>query len=157
MMNRLLLACALLAAGAAQADDRRYTATDPLWQAECASCHLPYPPQLLGADAWRRMMAGLDRHFGSDASLDATTAAAVERFLVAHAATKRSITDTPPTGEAPRITATPWFRKEHREVPDALWRSPRVGSAARCDACHRRAGDGDYSERTLQLPRAAIR
>ena len=59
----------------AMADSKRFSAANEKWKTECGSCHLAYPPELLPASSWRRIMAGLDRHFGADASLDAASAA----------------------------------------------------------------------------------
>ena len=39
------------------------------WQQECASCHMAFPPGLLPAASWKKMMSGLDQHFGADASI----------------------------------------------------------------------------------------
>ena len=120
---------------------------NPTYRAECGTCHVAYPPRLLPAEAWQRLMSRLDRHFGSDASLDKLTQDEIERFLVANAGRRPA-----PRAEEPRITETAWFRKEHDEIPSALWRSAKVGSAANCAACHTRAEDGDYSKRTRRVP-----
>ena len=149
-MRTLLLAALLgLAATPAAADDKPRLPPDPVYKAECGSCHVPYPPRLLPAQSWRELMARLDRHFASDASLDAKAQEAVSRYLAANAGRR----DAPP-GAEPRISETRWFRKEHdKEVPAALWKSAAVKTPANCAACHTRAEHGDYSERTLRLPK----
>ena len=43
----------------------------PRYQQECAACHIAYPPRMLPAESWRRVLNGLPNHFGTDASLDA--------------------------------------------------------------------------------------
>ena len=137
-----------LAALPAAADDVRLP-PNPAYKAECASCHVAYPPKLLPAESWQQVMARLDRHFGTDASLNAKAQEEISRYLAANAGRR----DAPP-GAEPRITETRWFRKEHdKEVPAALWKSAAVKSAANCGACHTRADDGDYSERSLRLPK----
>ena len=123
--------------------------THPAWKQECGSCHVPYPPQLLPSDSWHAIMAGLDEHFGTDASLDATTRRDIEAFLVKNSPRPRTATTTPVL----RITEMDWFRSEHRAVPTATIKSQKVGSPARCDACHAGAAQGDYSERGVRLPR----
>jgi len=133
----------------ASAGEHVYTATDPAWKAECGSCHVAYPPQLLPAASWRKLMAGLNDHFGTDASLDAKTAESIARFLETNSSTKRKYAND----SALRITESRWFRKEHDEVPARVWKNPAVKSAANCAACHTRAEQGDYSERTLRVPR----
>ena len=40
-----------------------------LYIKECGSCHFPYQAGLLPANAWNKMMANLENHFNSDASL----------------------------------------------------------------------------------------
>ena len=41
---------------AASADSHRYTNENASYRAECGSCHIAYPPALLGPDAWRTIM-----------------------------------------------------------------------------------------------------
>lgn len=142
------LAAGLCGAGMASADDHFYTATDPTWKSECGGCHIAYPPQLLPASSWRTLMSGLDKHFGSDASLDPQTAAGIAAFLEKNAGRDRSLSRTP----ALRITETRWFVHEHDEVPDRVWKNPRVKSAANCTACHVGGDNGDFDEHSIRIP-----
>lgn len=147
-MRPVLLAALLALAALPAAADKPRLPPNPVYKAECGSCHVAYPPRLLPASSWQLLMQRLDRHFGTDASLDAGAREEIGRYLAANAGRRE-----PPPGVEPRITETRWFAKEHREVPAALWKSATVKSAANCGACHRRADDGDYSERTLRLPK----
>ena len=153
-------ACAGLAllalAAAAQADDgRRAAAVPPLaaYAQECGSCHVAYPPGLLPAASWQRLMAGLPRHFGIDASLEPATAQAIGGWLVQHAGSDRKLRREPAPPPEDRISRSAWFVREHREVPASTWALPAVKSAANCGACHTRAEQGDFSERHIRLPR----
>src|SRR5512138_1317525 len=130
------------------------------WQQECASCHLAYPPSLLPRASWRRLVGGLDHHFGENASLDPATQADILRFLEAHAAdsgTSRMgerVMRGIDAGAAPlRITETRWFVKKHDEVSRAVWSRKSVGSAANCAACHRQAEQGVFDEDTVRIPK----
>lgn len=143
-----LLIATLPLAGPALADGHRYTATDPTYKTECSSCHLAYPPGLLPASSWRALMAGLDKHFGTDASLDPATAARISAFLERNAGRERGASANPPL----RITETRWFRHKHEEVRAATWKSPKVKSAANCAACHTGAERGDFDEDSVQIP-----
>ena len=135
---------------AASADSQRYTHENPSYRAECGSCHIAYPPALLGADAWRAIMNRLDRHFGTDASIGEARRAELAAYLVAAAGTRKG-------SDAPRITEARWFRKEHGEIAAATWHSRAVKSASNCEACHSQAASGDFSERSVRVPPEAAR
>lgn len=137
-----------LSAIAYGANSRNPVADNATWRAECGSCHVAYPPALLPAEAWRQTMRSLDRHFGVDASVDAKTAADIDRFLAANAARGGG----PTAGPEPRITTTRWFRHEHDEVAAAVFRSPSVKTAANCGACHPGAASGNFDERAVRIP-----
>ena len=123
--------------------------TDPAWagyQAECGSCHLAYPPGMLPAASWQRLLAGLDAHFGQNAELDAPTRATLGTFLARFSG--------PATGQAPlRITALAWWRREHDELSPDVYARKAVGSAANCGACHPGADQGDFDEHGVRVPR----
>lgn len=138
---------------AAWADGEQQTRQVPLlpaYQQECAACHMAYPPAYLPAESWRRLMHTLPTHFGSDASLDTATAAAVSDWLGSHAGTYKRVSEAPPEN---RITRTRWFIKKHDEVPAATWARPAIKSAANCSACHPQAEKGDFNEHRIRIPR----
>ena len=131
-------------------DDYKYNINNAKWKSECGACHVAYPPGMLPAKSWRAIMSGLDKHFGSDASLDAASAREISGFLEKNADTrKHSPTDKPLL----RITETRWFKSEHREVAARHWKNPRVKSRSNCGACHTTADSGDYSEDNVKIPR----
>jgi len=130
----LLLLLMTTLAGSVMAAPARNDA-ETLYRQECGACHIAYPPRFLPAESWRALLAGLDDHFGEDATLDPQTAALIESYLVAHARTRPVRADRwPPL----RISELRWFRHEHgEEVSAAALR--RAGSWANCGACHRHA------------------
>lgn len=145
-----LLACVAGVAGPARADEQGPRQRLPLpavYVRECAACHLAYPPGLLPAASWQRLMGGLDRHFGTDATLDAQDLTLISRWLQDHADTRRGA--LPPED---RITRSPWFERKHRHIEAATWRLPSVRTAANCAACHAGAAQGRYDEHDLRMP-----
>lgn len=152
-MNKSLLILALCAlSGLARADDvRPLGKVLPTWQNECAACHLAYPPSLLTAEDWKKMMSGLDRHFGANASLEPADRAGITTFLEQNAARRKPERHS---AASLRITDTPWFQREHREVASATWKSSQVKSAANCAACHPGAAQGDFEENRVRIPAA---
>jgi mono/diheme cytochrome c family protein len=122
----------------------------PVYQQECAACHLAYPPGMLPAASWQRITANLPKHYGTDASLDPATVSELNRWLVANAGTYKRVREVPPDD---RITRSAWFVRKHDEVPAAAWKRASVKSAANCAACHGGAEKGDFSEHLVRIPR----
>lgn len=148
----LATAAAALAGTAARADDlgRGTVPASPAYQRECSACHIAYPPGLLPAASWQRLMSNLPRHFGTDASLDEATQRELSAWLQAHAnGGKRAV--TPPPED--RITRSRWFLREHDEVSATTWQRPAVKSPSNCAACHRGADQGDFDEHQVRIPR----
>lgn len=158
-MSRLhpqpLLATLVLAAlpwTAARADSVRMPAQiPPAYTQECGSCHTAYPPGLLPAQSWQRLMGGLDQHFGTDASLDPATVKALAGWLQVNAGTYKRVSAAPPQD---RITQSAWFVRKHRQIDTPLvWKHASVKSAANCTACHSQAEQGSFDDDALTFPR----
>ncbi len=133
---------------------------NPKYTEECGSCHVAYAPSLLPARSWRKLMTNLDKHFDSDASIEEPVRLALERHLVDNAMDSEEATcrmnmmnrglsrrDVPL-----RITATPYFRRIHRDLKPRVWMHEQVGSSANCGACHSHAAEGRYPVREVRLP-----
>lgn len=117
---------------------------------ECSDCHIPYAPGLLPAESWRKIMSGLDKHFGSDASIAVQDNKEITAYLVSNASNRWSAPTAPL-----RITETAWFKRKHdsREISPAVWRNPKVKSPSNCSACHTGAERGDFNEDAITMPR----
>ena len=120
------------------------------FKTECSECHIAYAAKLLPAESWRKIMSGLDKHFGSDASLSEPDNKEITAFLVSNAASRWKSPTAPL-----RITETAWFKKEHDrdEISPAVWKNPRVKSPSNCGACHTRAESGNFNEDDIKMPR----
>jgi len=159
-LRHLALAAAVvlvaLHAAPAHADDASNAQRVPLlpkYQQECAACHLAYPPGMLPAPSWQRLMDTLPQHFGTDASLDAASVKQIGDWLQAHAASGRRAQRDGATPPEDRITRSAWFLREHREIGAATFARPSVKSPSNCVACHTRADQGDFNERDIRIPR----
>lgn len=153
----LLLMCVAIPAAHAEDDDDDEEGgfafpmvVNAKWKAECGSCHIAFPPHLLPANSWGALMAGLEKHFGSDASLDAATNQEITLFLEKNASRRWSESAAKPHL---RITETRWFKSEHREVGSRVWSNPKVKSPANCAACHTQAENGRFGEHDVRIPR----
>jgi hypothetical protein len=121
---------------------------DPAYVKECGSCHLAYPPGLLPAASWRKLMAGLERHFGQNAELEPEVRGALERWLVENAGRDGPGDAGPPL----RITELRWFVDEHDDVPRDAAARPSIRSMANCAACHRGADSWDFDDDRVKIP-----
>ena len=119
------------------------------WQQECGSCHIAYAPGLLPAESWRKIMSGLDKHFGDDAALTAAENKEITAFLVNNASNRWSAKTAPL-----RITESIWFKTKHnsREIAPDTWKRPSVKSPANCQACHLDAAKADFNEDRIKIP-----
>lgn len=140
------------APGTAHAGEHERTGRVPLpktYVQECAACHVAYPPGMLPASSWGRLMTGLDKHFGTNASLDEKDVRFISQWLVSNA-DSRSRASAPVPQD--RITRTAWFERKHRHIEPATWRLPSVRSASNCLACHTKADQGQFNEHDLRMP-----
>jgi hypothetical protein len=119
-------------------------------QQECGSCHVAYPAGLLPAASWERIMGHLDKHFGTDASLDAATTHEISAWLKSNAGTGRHTSEEPPQD---RISKSNWFVRQHDEVSSGTWKRASIGSPSNCSACHAGAAKGNFNEHEVRIPK----
>ena len=121
----------------------------PKYRQECATCHLAYPPGMLPAASWQRILGNMSHHFGTDASLDADSVKQISTWLAAHSSGDAGRRAAPPED---RITRSTWFRQEHAEASASVWKRPMVRSASNCAACHTHAEQGNFDEHFIRIP-----
>lgn len=132
----------------AHADGSGYSLPDnQKWKEDCGSCHILYPPQLLTAGDWQKMMGGLGKHFGANAVLDAEDNKEILGFLQHNAGKGERFRAT-----SLRIGDTPWFTREHHEISSNTWTDPAVKSRSNCVVCHMNAERGDWSKHGIRVP-----
>ena len=119
------------------------------YDAECASCHMAYPPGLLSEQSWQNVMESLGKHFGTDASIDEKDKTEITNWLKKNAATKQKYRVMAPDN---RITKTAWFIREHDEIKADVWKRASIKSPANCGACHTSASEGIFSEKNVKVP-----
>lgn len=167
----LVLSLALFAAfyfrGYLQATTTRpylpYTGTPlpahPLWEEECGACHLAYHPSLLPAQGWRAMFAQQQDHFGEPLGLDGATVDTLLGFATANSAEQgaseaavRIAATTEALPESLRITGLAYWRMQHADIDDAVWKTAPVHGKSDCGACHYDAGSGTFEDSAMRIP-----
>lgn len=151
----------------ASSDDRRgydrygNQPQNAIYQKECGSCHFPYQAGFLPKRSWNKIMDGLEKHFGTDASLDENDNKEIRAYLSEYAGDSNnanykyfqkinrdiSSSDTPL-----RISETRYFKKEHRKIGKKEIEQDEVKSLSHCQKCHTTADKGSYSERDINIP-----
>lgn len=160
-LAHLLFAVLAVASFGAQADGNKYNGenrgkpvmpaqVNAKFQQECASCHMAYPPGLLPAASWTKLMGGLDKHFGADASLTPAETTEITNFLLKNASNRWTASTAPL-----RITESTWFKTKHnsREIAPDVWKRASIKSPANCSACHSSAEKGDFNENSIKIPK----
>ena len=134
--------------------------TNQLYKDECGSCHYPYQPGLLPERSWKKMMSGLEDHFGDNAELDKDAHKTLLNYLVDNSADKsthrrsKKIMRSIRASETPlRITDISYIKREHDEIPNRLIKgNNKVSSLSNCNACHSTIDTGSFSERKINIP-----
>ena len=147
---RTVVVTTFLASTASWADSYKGPTPPAVYTQECGSCHLAFPPNLLPKASWQRVMNGLDKHYGSDASLDADTQKQIASWLQTHGGQGKRAREEPPLD---RITRSAWFERKHREVGAATFKRASIKSPANCTACHRDAAQGDFEDDRVRIPK----
>jgi hypothetical protein len=124
----------------------------PAYRDECGACHTAYPAEMLPWVSWQRLLAGLNRHFGSDAAIDAPSLAPVRAWLEQNAGRYDKTRLEPPPPQD-RITLATWFVRKHLEVNEPVWLRPAIKGPGHCEACHTEAARGDFDEERVLIPR----
>jgi len=135
-------------------------AIPPIYQKECGSCHMAFPPNLLPAESWIKMMNSLNDHFGDDASINDAAKKEIEAFLVTYAAETsreeasikfiRSIgKENPPV----KITDIPYWKEKHRPIHQVIYQRSSVKSKINCVACHKLAESGSFEDNDIRIPK----
>lgn len=139
-------------------DGVRPLGKNALYDEECSSCHNAFSPTLLPAASWEKVMAGLDDHFGDDASLPEETSSEILEWLRASSAERafsepskkilRSVGANLPT----RITETPYWKEKHSKIKKDVYSRKAVSSRTNCAACHPGASRGTFEDREISIP-----
>jgi cytochrome b len=133
---------------------------DPTYAKACGECHLAYHPSLAPAPSWSTTMDGLADHFGENATLDAATAAKLRDYLAANASERfdtraANLLRRVDAAKPEQITAAPAWKRMHREIPEAVFKSKAVGAKGACKACHKDADTARFDPQRIAIPKDA--
>jgi len=129
---------------------------------ECGACHFAYPPGLLPAKNWKKIMTNLSNHFGDNAELEPAVEQALLSYAMENAADralqKRSVKimrSLKGREASLRITELPYILHKHHEIPKRFIQgNADVGSLSNCTACHTLGEKGIFEEHSVKIPGA---
>ena len=119
---------------------------------QCSVCHAAYPPGMLPAGSWKKMLDEMPQHFTGQVMINLDTQNEISQWLQAHAGTFALVAEEPPQH---RITLSVWWQKIHlnNKLPAAVWKKPSVSKGAACVACHQAAAKGEFDAKMVQVPK----
>jgi len=130
--------------------------TNQIYNEECGACHLAYPPGLLPAKSWQRLLKGLEDHFGENAELDSSTMAHLAQYLRRNSLENESspriskLKKNMPASPPIRITELPQFHQEHESTVRQLGNIELpVGFFSPCEDCHKEGASGIFDKEKI--------
>lgn len=149
-MKKILFLCLAVGLTPAWADRDKGPVAPAVYAQECGSCHLAFGAHLLPKTSWSRILQNLERHYGSDASLDAATQKQIHDWLQAQGGQGKRAREAPPDD---RITQAAWFERKHRSISAATFKRASIKSPVNCAACHPDAANGDFEDDAVRIPK----
>lgn len=155
----LLYSSAFAATDVATIAATNVAAAAAVYKTECGACHVAYPGVFLPQASWNTILSKLDDHFGDNAELDSDALQTIQSYLQIDNYDRSRIRNQTRgrfdmSGTPIRVTDTKLFRAIHGEISASrVKNNPKVKTFARCDACHRGAENGNFSESQVRIPR----
>jgi len=126
---------------------------------ECGSCHLAYQPEWLPKRSWKKLIAGLNDHFGEEIELSKTRVKILKRYVMKNAADRskaarsKMVMKTLGPNDAPiRIMDIPYIKEKHKGIAANVIARKSVRSLANCESCHISAHGGMYIPKHINVP-----
>jgi cytochrome b len=149
-------------AAARKGDEERFKASlkaQP-WSVECSGCHLAYPPGILPAASWDRMLDEQHEHFGEDLGLSPAKIAVLRDYArrmppASWGAWKLQRSATA-AGSPQRLSEVAFWRHAHHGLPDSAFRPPSSAGRHECEACHADAHSGIFHPRMIHMSKAGV-
>ena len=130
-----------------------------IFKQECGACHFAYQPGLLPSRSWEGILNALPSHFGEEVSLGQEKLKIIGEYLQTNAAENSSAKRSRKimrslNGNTPlRITEIPYIKEKHHELNAGIFSRQPIGSFSNCIACHTKAGQGNYDDDYVKIPK----
>jgi cytochrome b len=128
---------------------------------DCGDCHKTYPPFILPKKSWKRIMDGLDNHFGeelTDQNVSQAARISIRRFLYDHSAEHstrevsfkmlQSIGDRNPKSTSKVM----YWRETHADIDPSVYKRKSIKDRSHCWACHKDFEYGNLDDINIKIP-----
>lgn len=133
--------------------------TNETYTQECGACHSIYQPWLLPSGSWSKILSEMPLHFGEDIQIKEKSFQLIKNYLQTNATefsnAKRSKKILKSLkGQLPmRITEVHYIKKKHHELDANVFNRKSIGSFSNCAACHPNAGQGNFDDDYVKIPK----
>ena len=133
-----------------------------VYYTDCGDCHKTYPPYMLPARSWEKIIKKLDNHFGeeiTEANISKQARASILNYLTNNSAEHSSnkvafkFMASLNKDETPKaITKTGYWRDIHKNIDPKVFKSKKVKSRAYCWSCHEGFEKGIFDNDKILIP-----
>ena len=129
-----------------------------IYRKSCGACHFAYPPGLLPARSWLKIMDTPGGHAGGDLSIDEKTRAGIKEYLKQNSAEKSQLKKSKKIlasigSDVPsRISEIPYIKNKHRKIKQEVFSRESIKWRGTCSACHKTAERGDLNDGAVTIP-----
>jgi cytochrome b len=128
---------------------------------DCGDCHKVYPPFILPERSWKRIMDGLDKHFGeeiTDQNISQAARISIRRFLydrsAEHSSREVSFKMLQSIGDRnPKSTSkVMYWRDTHSDIDPSIYKRKSIKDRSNCSACHKDFEYGNLDDINIKIP-----
>ena len=137
---------------------RGFSPTQEYVQA-CGPCHMAYPPPLLPAASWEKLVPPSGEHEGSNLGLSPQELQQLRIYILNNSADRggyrlgHKISRSLGSAAPERLEDVPYLQRKHRKVDPAVFKRASVGGMSNCVACHAGAPQGDFEDDRVSIPK----
>ncbi len=134
-----------------------------VYYTDCGDCHKTYPPYMLPARSWKRIIKDLDNHFGeeiTEANISKEARTSILNYLTSNSSEYSTnkiafrFINSLEKDEAPKaITKTDYWRDIHKNIDPKVFKSKKVKSRAYCWSCHEGFEQGIFKNEKISIPK----
>lgn len=124
---------------------------------ECSDCHNLFPPHLLPAASWIKLMDDQHKHYDEDLELEEDMLSTIKSYLINNSSDKSSreesfyFTKEIKNSKLYTITKTNTWKNIHKDIKDEIFKNDEIESRSNCVSCHNKFENGVLEDSKINL------